>query len=248
MASAEIIESVHAPFLTPEIVAPQRVWRYECALSPQHVDATTLPPSSSKYIKEYFEHWLKSAEREEDKLGHVSKWARETIRQIPGGIDVARDVDGGGFTMDKIQPTLFMPWVNLQNGTWVRFSESRTAMHNNMLTTKGFSGGGALRSPVMGGVVLEATNDPTSLDPRDAVSLAIYEFAKEYDARYPWAQPRKARVYDMTPYTVEPYFVGPLYNGHPNEVLDPGEVNRAINTAVTVLNLTVEQAISVAEQ
>lgn len=226
----------------PETPATMPTWRYDCELDQHHVDAMILPPTTaSPYASDYYEQVAKNIKDSSDRLGFLATWIQSTIRQVPGGIDAARDVDGGGFTKDEVTPTLFSRWVELKSGTHVRFSESRTAMHNTVMTTRGPSVGGALRSPVMGGVVLEATSAPESLDPRDAVSLAIYEFAKKENANYPWLEPKPGRLFDLTQFSENPYFVGPLYNGHPNEVTDPDHIHKAVDAAVQTIRLTVEQ-------
>ena len=218
----------------------RNVWRYSCELGSQNVEPTILPRIPARYALESFDQWLSYLEDSEDQLGYTADWVRETIHQIPGGIDIARDVDDGGFTEDMVRPTMFTAWVALEDGTHVRFSEARTAMHNTMLTTKGIAQGGALRSPVMQGVALEATCDPLSTDPRDAVTLAIYEFAREEVARCPWLDARPGRLFDFTQFTEIPFYVGPLYGGHPNQVTDPQAISKAIDAATFTLQLVVE--------
>jgi hypothetical protein len=220
------------------------IWKYSCELSSQHVDPAILPHIPAGYTAESYDQWLSSLTNSEDQLGHMANWIKATIHQMPGGIDIARDVDGGGFTEDRVTPTLFTSWAALDNSTYVRLSEARTAMHNTTMTTKGTAKGGALRSPVMGGVVLEATSTPTSTDPRNAVSLAIYEFAREEDARYPWLSPRPGRLFDLTQFAETPYFVGPLYNGHPNEVTDSRAISTAINAGVLTLRLIIDSNLA----
>lgn len=236
LADAVIVSSID----TLNEASSSRVWRYNCELSPRHIDAVILAPVAAAHAPETYHQWFDSFEGSDDKLGHLARWIDETMKQIPGGIDMARDVDGGGFTKDEVSPSLFTRWVSLENGTHVRFAQARTAMHNNMLTLQGPATGGALRSPVMGGVVMEATSSPDSTDPRDAISLAIVEFSKEEDARYPWIKPRPGRLFDMTMFTDRPYFVGPLYNGHPNEITDPQVTQKAIGAALETLRLTVD--------
>lgn len=239
-AELEIVRAFKDGFPTmPQGQASDHL-RYECELATQHIDASLLPPISSRFVQETYEQWDQYYEDHEDKLGYLASWIHTTIRQLPAGVDLARDVDGGGFTDDKIIPTLFTSWVDLGNSTHVRFSQARTAMHNTMLTTKGIARGGALRSPVMRGVVLEATNEPTSLDPRNAVSLAVYEFAREEDARYPWANVGPGRIFDFTRFRDRPYTVGPLYSGHPHEVTNTADLDKASKAAVNVLKATFE--------
>lgn len=214
-----------------------RPWRYSCELHARHIGATVLPYVQASHAAEHYEQWLAALRRSEDALGCLALWAQSAIRRMPGGIDVSHDVDGGGFTQVEVTPTLFTQWVALEDDTHVRFSEARTALHHTMATASGMAWGGALRTPVMGGVVLEATSDPLSADPRDAVSLAIYEFAKKEDARYPWLSAQPGCLFDLTQYTEVPFTAGPLYSGHPNQVTGPGAIDTAIAAGVYALRL-----------
>lgn len=220
-------------------VASEPTWRYTCALDPQHVDSVTFPPIAAAHAQTNYDEWLKYLADDEDPLGYVADWIRSTIEEIPCGVDLSRDVNEGGMTKDRVQPAMFTNWVGLENGSHVRFSEARTAMHSPKTTPNGIQSG-ALRSPVMGGVALEVTSDPSSTDPRDAVTLAVYEFAREENANYPWLSPLPGRLFDFTPFTSTPYSVGPLFEGHPNPVTDPEAIDKSIKAAIHILRLTVE--------
>lgn len=218
--------------------------RYTCELSPLHVDSAIFPKIPSLDPEGEFEMWNSAYERSEDKSGHLATWIKHIIMQLPKGIDLARDVDDEGFTMDQVKPCMFTDWVRFEDksNVFARFAQARTAMHDSLPMSK--MDGGALRSPVMGGVVLECTSDIQSLDPRNAVSTLIYEFNREPNANYPHLKPKDGRIFDMTRYRTEPYTVGPLFLGHPNEITNPVQLATARSIAREVLDRTLKSHLS----
>jgi len=224
-----------------EIISPDgpridRNLRYACTLHPLHVDAATFPSVPSLDPIERFMWYQKAYDKTTDKDGCLAEWIKSTIRQLPAGVDLARDVDDGAFTREEVESSLFTSWArfNDTSNVYARYSQARTAMH----------GRGALRTPVMGGVVLECTTDPASRDPRDAVSLLIYEFAEEADANYPWVEPRNGKIFNLSQFQEKPYFAGPLYNGHPNEITSTVQLSIARSIAIEVLSRTVRAHIA----
>lgn len=205
--------------------AESRDWKYSCELSKLHIEPTIYTHFNSIGVLEANSQWSKLLERSDDKLATVAEWARHSIHQLPGGIELSRDVDGGGSTKEFSSPTMFTRWVDVGNGAHARFSESRTAMHGREV----------LRSPVMNGIALEITDQPTSTDPRHAVTLAVYEFARPEDKRFPWTQAKPGRVFDFTEYDYVPYTAGPLYAGHPNEVTDTDSIDQSVTVVAFIL-------------
>jgi hypothetical protein len=150
----------------------------------------------------------------------------------PAVIDLALDVDGGGNTRSDNEAIMATRWVEVDDlGVYLRFSRARTAMH----------GGGALRTPIMGrGIAIETTIEPESLDIRDAHTMFIVEPKREHDARYPWATPHNARLFDMSEFSDKPYYAGPLYNGHPNEIRSTTRHAQVVELAVDVFKKLIE--------
>lgn len=215
-------------------------WTYDCDLHQQHVDARLLPNIHDANAKLSYQTWdgyfQENIVHGDSPLGTLAQWAKNTIHRSPAGVDIARDVDDGGYTKESIEPTMFSRWVpTFDDGTHLRLSESRTAYHNSLMQR-----GGALRSPAMGGIVMEATNNPESLDPRDAVSLIVLAFERHEDARYPWLRPQNGRLFDFTAFRDKPYTVGPLYSGYPNEIHDPVAKQSVANLVRNLIKVTSE--------
>lgn len=113
----------------------------------------------------------------------------------------------------SMNPTLSTRWIAVEptnnNTVYVRLSQARTASH----------GDSVLRSPIDGGgFALELTDFPSGADPRNAMTLFVFQPKREADLRYPWSGSRAAGVFDLRQYETEPYTVGPLYGGFPNQV------------------------------
>jgi hypothetical protein len=209
-----------------------RVWRYDCKVNAHNIEPKSVTEKPVPYPLERYEQWTQALDASDDKLGTLAQWIEATIKQIPAGKDKPWDVDAEGSTQmyHGHKKASFTQWVEPTEGTFLRFSESRTAMHP----------GGALRTPVMHGVVLEATSNPNSLDPRDAVSLAIFEYPVKAGYYHYDDEAIPGKLYDMTEFTDKPYTAGPLYSGHPNEVKDPDDIQRTLSAAVATLELTID--------
>jgi len=159
--------------------------------------------------------WSYVLEREDDgdspwvdSLEDVTVYADMFIGNVPGGYEIARDVDGGGVTGRRHDVCRFTRWAEAGNtGVFMRYAEARTAGH----------GTGVLRSPVMGGLALELTIDPESVSPLDAHTMFIVGRARSAEDSV-IGQERTAAAYDLSEFMDEPLCVGPLYNGHPNKV------------------------------
>ena len=239
MSDAESLKSLDLP--SSESEGAVHELKYECELSPLHVDPLILPKIPALIPGEKFlqnQNWY---EKTEDRSGMMAEWINGTILQIPGGVDIARDVDDGGATMSRTAAKMFTRWVPVKEGSpvFARFSQARTAMHDSLRGAN--LDGGALRTPVEGGVALEFTTNPESTDPRVAVTQIIYQFSRQEDANYPWVKARGGRIYDLSIFTTEPFFAGPLYNGHPNEITDPQQLEKARSAAIQILRRTVQE-------
>ena len=211
-----------------------RKWRYDCRVNPHNIPPKPVAEKPAPYPAGLYGQWLETLEASDDKLGTLNQWIDATIKQLSAGVDKTWKVDEEGETQmyHGHEKAFFTQWVEPTEGTFLRFSESITAMHP----------GGALRTPVMGGVALEATSNPDSHNPRDAVTLAIFKDPIEAGYYRYGAEAVPGRLYDMTRFTEKPFTAGPLYNGYPSEaeVTDPEDVQRTINAVVATLELTID--------
>lgn len=191
-------------------------------VSARHITPSTIENADSlrRLSVAPTNHWFdEDRESDWDDLNILVSRASMTIVSAPAHTDYAFHVDGAGATNRQVQPTLSTRWISPSGvaGTpgnravYLRLSQARTARHES----------GVLRSPIDGkSIALELTGEPSSTDPRHAVTLFVLEPERGLDPRYPWVPARGAQVYDMRQFTGQPHFVGPLYSGFPNRVTD----------------------------
>lgn len=188
--------------------------KYEGEVGSRHIDVV-LPAIASLALDAGADRLATDYERTPDDFNNslegLRNWGEAAARVLPAGVDLALDVDESGNTSRAYEPSLYTLWAESDEitGVYLRFAEARTALH----------GVSMLRTPIMGrGIAIEATTNPDSRDIRHAHTMYIVEAKREHDARYTWATPRPARLFDMSEFSTKPYMAGPLYNGHPNEV------------------------------
>jgi len=210
---------------------------YEGRLSHLHADGVLTSVPRVQGIANYFAYYgvFERLGKDGDLVDDIANAARSIIKYAPGGVDFAHDVDGGGYTDMLVEPTLFTEWVELvletSSNVYARFSRARTAGHDS----------GMLRSPVMGGIALEVTRDAESLDPRTSFTVYIIGDAKKKHPHESWTRDEPAKIYDMSggKFVAKPLSVGPLYNGHPNQMVDGLGYQLAIDTSTALIRALV---------
>jgi hypothetical protein len=160
---------------------------------------------------------------ERSKGEFLTEWIDSVLEKYPHGIERTRLTDQVGNVHERLLANRFTRWVQLAERAPIslRFAKARTALHETV----------ALRFSVARGVVLEGTTDPTSFDPRDTVTLAIYQYAHSHGSEEP-----KGDIVDFTGHLTKPV---PLYTGYPNGIEDPERVAIIRDLGVQVLRKAV---------
>ncbi len=182
-------------------------------LPPIDVTADTARLKAQSRIS--WSYWFDHEPRRESQWDDLSSLVYKigaVVKYAPAVIERTCDVGSGGETYAHTTILQSSEWLERgMDKVYLRFSEAFTSRHPL----------GSLRTPIQGkGIALEITDRPDSVDPRDAVTLFIFQPEWEEDARFPWIEPHDAKVFDVRSFESSPASVW----GFGDEVTDAEEL------------------------
>lgn len=202
---------------------------YDTEVSPWNRDPVgfSIPKADDQRARQTLRGYIELLDDNPTLAGTVAL-AQRYLSELPGGLDFAHQVNADGSIRPTPVKAVFSDWVKAWGPNHVRLSQSRTASENFL----------ALRAPVMGGLAIERTLYPRiAHDPTTVRTLFVLQDPIAGSAIDRWRRSAPARVFNLAVVEMDnqlPYTIGPLYDGHPNEVKTDVEIEviRAFTSAV----------------
>lgn len=181
---------------------------YAQPYTPQTTQALA-EPSRDEYVAWFYDEW-----RLEAAIDHIM----QTLRIAPAATDFAFGVADDGYTETKAvlcRSTEWVPVTPVRAGhrrVYARFSEARTAAHRHPSSLH------VLRTPIAGGAALEVATKPYSDDPRDMMTVLIFEHRQTDRNRPHWIMPHGPQVFSLAEFQQAPHPADAFHDGYPNQI------------------------------
>lgn len=213
-------------------------WHYDLLPSPRQEEAVSLVATDPDRAKAYFESGLQLCKKAKNQLDALVSWANGTIIRSPAGVDLAIPIDDWGNSAKTATASLYGPWVDVGRESHLRFSQSHSVAYRDTVLRDGVRkvSSRIIRTPIRDGIVLEATNDPDSKDPRDAVALTLLKLAVDAKAK------SGSQALDLSKHRRRPTGKPLIRIDHPNLITSKYYLNKVRLSALCLLILMDEQA------